>query len=567
MQRDQSAVPSAAAPPPFMHRDPAIDAARHSVAPSAAAPVAAPLPPPRAAGAATSPVAVPAASAASGGFEGRPLVAAPPASPDTTAKDSDARKARLIAICDKVPTTEAELAELREFLEDVPAGADVLIQLPTNKGKVSTCMLYTAARAGNYAVVKLLLEHDANVAFRSSEGNTPLHVASYHHHFETTALLLEYDADPTAENKKGESCAMWHSAEGRAALGQMVYPAIDRRKARQDKFRAFVHTLPQRTVDARAAKARATLQQMLQQFPPGTPELSDLGTFIRNFLAPVLGALINDIAAGLLRNVVGQQLLRRSWALCMHDAKEVVRTKNGCPEAPMPRFLPEKAEDEIAVKCLGRFCSKLPTLARDLVRRTPNLSTTDAAEIERIGSVNDTITIDSVTAACDRIAAILHRDLSVRLIDSAKRIMREHALTSEFTPEESVQQNQWEPRDGFTVRVAVNCPETLRRLAVGDFPAAGETARQFCLGTEPVAGGGTGDAESLRRQIQALQARLAVVEAGAANSVMPPNDGRDIVPLHSRRPAVARDAVPQRGGRPGHAGIPERPLPDSGDYY
>jgi ankyrin repeat protein len=68
----------------------------------------------------------------------------------------------------------------------------------TDEGREAAFM--TAIRYGHKATVNLLLESGINVMARSSEGNTPLHVAAGAGDVNVIDLLLEHGADIDAEN-------------------------------------------------------------------------------------------------------------------------------------------------------------------------------------------------------------------------------------------------------------------------------------------------------------------------------------------------------------------------------
>lgn len=62
-----------------------------------------------------------------------------------------------------------------------------------------------ASLSGNDRVVALLLERGADVGFRDSGGNTPLHEAALFCHPGVVRLLLEHGADPSARNTAGST--------------------------------------------------------------------------------------------------------------------------------------------------------------------------------------------------------------------------------------------------------------------------------------------------------------------------------------------------------------------------
>jgi len=63
--------------------------------------------------------------------------------------------------------------------------------------------ILTAAKKGQTALVRSLLEHKAPIEARNRDGRTPLMLAAEHGHADTVALLLSRGADPAARDKQG----------------------------------------------------------------------------------------------------------------------------------------------------------------------------------------------------------------------------------------------------------------------------------------------------------------------------------------------------------------------------
>ena len=77
-----------------------------------------------------------------------------------------------------------------------------LSQLLTKEGLVSE--LHRAARAGDSAIIKALLEAHVNVEARDEQGNTALHLAAQAGHSDIVLLLTDFGADFEAENRAGQ---------------------------------------------------------------------------------------------------------------------------------------------------------------------------------------------------------------------------------------------------------------------------------------------------------------------------------------------------------------------------
>jgi hypothetical protein len=78
-------------------------------------------------------------------------------------------------------------------------------------------VLHLASEHGEVDVVQLLLQHNATVNTRGPDKWTPLHHASWYGHIKTTQLLLEYGADVNARSEIGNTplifASIWGSVE------------------------------------------------------------------------------------------------------------------------------------------------------------------------------------------------------------------------------------------------------------------------------------------------------------------------------------------------------------------
>jgi ankyrin repeat protein len=73
--------------------------------------------------------------------------------------------------------------------------------------------LIEAARAGDVAEVRALLERDADVHARDANGATALVAAAYGNHFEVARLLVEAGADVNAKDKSEQSAYLIATSE------------------------------------------------------------------------------------------------------------------------------------------------------------------------------------------------------------------------------------------------------------------------------------------------------------------------------------------------------------------
>jgi len=81
--------------------------------------------------------------------------------------------------------------------------------------------LHSAAAAGDLEIVRLLLDHGADVHARQADDFTALHAAGQNGHVEMIRLLLEHGADADAQTRGGQtalSLALQHGREAAAGL-------------------------------------------------------------------------------------------------------------------------------------------------------------------------------------------------------------------------------------------------------------------------------------------------------------------------------------------------------------
>ena len=84
------------------------------------------------------------------------------------------------------------------------------------------------------AIIELLLQAGAEVDSRDTIGRTPLMLASYHGNLVVVKLLLEVGADPYARDIKGKTALDRANAEGRGEVSRSLKKAIDDKKVAED---------------------------------------------------------------------------------------------------------------------------------------------------------------------------------------------------------------------------------------------------------------------------------------------------------------------------------------------
>jgi uncharacterized protein len=82
--------------------------------------------------------------------------------------------------------------------------------------------LMHAASGGRTAIVKLLLQHGADVNAANNHGATPLYAASLEQHMDTALCLLAAGADVNAATDKGCNALMAAATSNNTALVQLL---------------------------------------------------------------------------------------------------------------------------------------------------------------------------------------------------------------------------------------------------------------------------------------------------------------------------------------------------------
>ena len=85
--------------------------------------------------------------------------------------------------------------------------------------------LMEAASSGFVEIVKLLLQHDADITAQSSSGNTALHYAAIGGHQDVVRLLLEHGANIEEHNENGHTPLMEAAAHGQVGVGKILLEA------------------------------------------------------------------------------------------------------------------------------------------------------------------------------------------------------------------------------------------------------------------------------------------------------------------------------------------------------
>ncbi|CAF1443666.1 unnamed protein product [Didymodactylos carnosus] len=83
--------------------------------------------------------------------------------------------------------------------------------------------LWCATSAGHIDIVKILVEHGADVNHRTKNGSTPLRTACYDGHFAIVKYLVEHGADVHTTNVHGHTCLMLTAYKGHLDVLNYLY--------------------------------------------------------------------------------------------------------------------------------------------------------------------------------------------------------------------------------------------------------------------------------------------------------------------------------------------------------
>lgn len=82
--------------------------------------------------------------------------------------------------------------------------------------------LYVAAQMGQLAAARRLVEAGADPLLTDLQGNTLLHVACFNVRLDFVRWMLQLGVDPQAQNKLGETAAVWAERTGNESLARML---------------------------------------------------------------------------------------------------------------------------------------------------------------------------------------------------------------------------------------------------------------------------------------------------------------------------------------------------------
>jgi len=83
--------------------------------------------------------------------------------------------------------------------------------------------LHQCAARGCVNVCEFLLSHGADMDARSLDGDTAMHLAARHNHYDTVALLLDFHADHGLKNNAGQTAEELALATGSTRIANLIH--------------------------------------------------------------------------------------------------------------------------------------------------------------------------------------------------------------------------------------------------------------------------------------------------------------------------------------------------------
>ncbi|KAI8514584.1 Unconventional myosin-XVI [Branchiostoma belcheri] len=109
--------------------------------------------------------------------------------------------------------------DVQTMRRELQAGRDVNQRFPWLYGETA---LHWASRYGQTGVVKLLIQHGADVGARDIDGGTALHLAIRNGHTRIVELLIQHGADVTARDKDDMTALHWASRNGHTGVVELL---------------------------------------------------------------------------------------------------------------------------------------------------------------------------------------------------------------------------------------------------------------------------------------------------------------------------------------------------------
>jgi len=113
------------------------------------------------------------------------------------------------------------------------ASANLLIEAGASVNRPNWTPLHYAASKGHTEMMRILIENDAYIDAESPNGTTPLMMAAYYATPKAVKLMLEEGADPTLQNKDGQTALDMALSKDKKLSAQYIRVFLDALEAKE----------------------------------------------------------------------------------------------------------------------------------------------------------------------------------------------------------------------------------------------------------------------------------------------------------------------------------------------
>ncbi len=115
------------------------------------------------------------------------------------------------------------------------ASANLLIEAGASVNRPNWTPLHYAASKGHTEMMRLLIENDAYIDAESPNGTTPLMMAAYYATPKAVKLMLEEGADPSLQNKDGQTALDMALSKDKKLSAQYIRVFLDALEAKDSR--------------------------------------------------------------------------------------------------------------------------------------------------------------------------------------------------------------------------------------------------------------------------------------------------------------------------------------------
>ena len=135
---------------------------------------------------------------------------------------------------DATNTADETALMLAANANDLPS-ANLLIEAGASVNRPNWTPLHYAASKGHTEMMRLLIDNDAYIDSESPNGTTPLMMAAYYATPKAVKLMLEEGADPTLQNKDGQTALDMALSKDKKLSAQYIRVFLDALEAKENQ--------------------------------------------------------------------------------------------------------------------------------------------------------------------------------------------------------------------------------------------------------------------------------------------------------------------------------------------